>query len=384
MSALVLRWNMLRECNSRRLIVLDLDRLRDWGASAIDDFCQSYSGTVILSARTGEYSGKIHRRPLGRPTDLAMRDLMRARGLHPWESLFITGSPREAALVGAIGVATILWGDPSEVLHNHLPDFLAQSHDTLRHFLAGHYYGYFGEMLAHGGSATGLFHLYDQVHLLNPAVSARVIVGGRYFPKDDRRHAIHPLSQKIIGFKRESYRDMLADLTNYSLDVLRRTERWDFITAVPGHDASNRLGTLFALSAKQRPDLYARVRIEAGLLTVAHSYPSQKNSGNWLKRAINVSGAFQAVRTVTGIGVLVDDVITSGATVMECVKVLTMAGADKVLVVEFATSQDILKPTHDRQLICGSCGRLCSCVLIAGLATPFLAAVDFVMGVSRR
>jgi ComF family protein len=54
------------------------------------------------------------------------------------------------------------------------------------------------------------------------------------------------------------------------------------------------------------------------------------------QRALNIKGAFEAAETVTGNVLLVDDVLTTGATAGECVSVLMEAGAKDVYVMTFA------------------------------------------------
>ncbi len=346
---------MLLECNNPRLIVLDLDQLVDWGFSDIERLIRSCPNTTVMSISTAQQSGNSYVRPLGRTIDLAMTEIMLSREFRPWETVFITGRSKDAALVGSLGVSTILWGDAPDLEHNQLPDFLATSHGALNEFLSGAHFGYFGELLAHGRVGKGLFHIYDQSHMLQPSVSAQVIVGGRYFPTDDRRHGMHPLSQKILRSKSGKHHDVLADLINHSLHALKRMQRVDFVTAVPGQDDSNRVGSILELASSRHPDLYTGIGVKSKILTLAHPYKSQKKSGGWNKRAVNVSGAFRISDHVTGNWVLIDDIITSGATVMECVKVLRDSGADKVVVVEFGASQDI-KPRSETSIGCSVCG----------------------------
>lgn len=54
------------------------------------------------------------------------------------------------------------------------------------------------------------------------------------------------------------------------------------------------------------------------------------------QRADNMDGAFESVCGVQGNVVLIDDVLTTGATVAECAKVLQSAGAKNVYVLTFA------------------------------------------------
>ena len=348
---------MLLECNNPRLVILDIDQMADWSDAMIKAFLDRYPGAFLLSSQVARYPGNVHARQIGQPTDLAVKDLIRARHVNPCDALFITGGPREAARVGSMSVSTIIWGQGLPTVHSQLPDFIAGSYDELTSFLSGAIFGYFGEMLAQGEYGIGQFHLYDEQHILDPSITAQVIAAGRYFPSEDRRHIFHPLSQRILGFKRGKYKETLASIVNHSLTVLNRNDRWDFITSAPGHDSGNRMGELLTMAAEMDTGLFRGVRIDADLITMSRTYGSQKRSGNWPHRAINVNGAFQVRRKISGTGVLIDDVITSGATAMECVKALQSAGADRVLIVALAISQDTQKPFELQPVICKNCGR---------------------------
>lgn len=57
---------------------------------------------------------------------------------------------------------------------------------------------------------------------------------------------------------------------------------------------------------------------------------------NFKEREENMAGAFECVCKVSGRALLVDDVLTTGATAYECAKELKKAGSDSVFVLTFA------------------------------------------------
>lgn len=56
------------------------------------------------------------------------------------------------------------------------------------------------------------------------------------------------------------------------------------------------------------------------------------------QRRENIKGAFEAAEEISGRILLVDDVLTTGATALECAAVLKKAGADSVTILTFAKS----------------------------------------------
>lgn len=71
--------------------------------------------------------------------------------------------------------------------------------------------------------------------------------------------------------------------------------------------------------------------------------PQQSKTGSAEKRRANVSGAY---RVLSGSGIsgktvlLIDDIVTTGATFSECARVLGMAGADRVFCAALARKRD--------------------------------------------
>lgn len=71
--------------------------------------------------------------------------------------------------------------------------------------------------------------------------------------------------------------------------------------------------------------------------------PPQSRAGNALKRRENVKGVFRAVAPSPAQGkrvLLVDDIVTSGATLSECAKMLKNAGAAEVYAATLARRRD--------------------------------------------
>ena len=119
----------------------------------------------------------------------------------------------------------------------------------------------------------------------------------------------------------------------------RLTDRYDVVTWVPvshhrkktrGYDQSELLAK--AISRE------LGVKCEK-LLTKKRDTPAQSTMTGEARRRANVNGAFASVGTVSGKRVLlIDDIITTGATMSECARVLLMAGAEDVVACTIAVA----------------------------------------------
>jgi hypothetical protein len=107
---------------------------------------------------------------------------------------------------------------------------------------------------------------------------------------------------------------------------------FNLVTRVPPKPSAERdsVGALLRAAAKSsRYGLSDLVLLDA--IRCVRDYPPQKSRGSFERRVKNVDGVFAADRAVSGHHVLlVDDVLTSGATLISCAKALLDAGAASV------------------------------------------------------
>lgn len=132
-------------------------------------------------------------------------------------------------------------------------------------------------------------------------------------------------------------RYLVTSMSEYMLDVLMFTDwEYDCFTFVPvddkrkkrrGYNQAELLAE--ALSFKTTTPCYP-------LLKKIKSTQNQARLGRE-ERLTNPVGAFQAVGTVPDHIVLIDDVMTTGATASECAKTLKRAGANVVYLLTFAS-----------------------------------------------
>ncbi len=114
---------------------------------------------------------------------------------------------------------------------------------------------------------------------------------------------------------------------------------FDYVCHVPLHKKKRRKRGFdqASLLAQRLAELTGKPHIDA--IKRIRNTPSQTRL-NSQQRKENMRGAFEAVQSVSGRVLLVDDVFTTGATAAECAGVLKEAGAAEVTVLTFARAKD--------------------------------------------
>lgn len=170
---------------------------------------------------------------------------------------------------------------------------------------------------------------------------------GRYFQPADKRHAGAALSKRLLEFKSS---DFPANVLAQTLVGFLGNVGWqpNTIVAVPKKpsQARDRFSAIFQA-------LKGRVgfsRIDGSSLSCVKEVGDYKTMGK-PERAAAIAGAYAWVGPrLTGQVLLLDDVLTTGATADECQRVLYGAGATEIRTVAFGRSQFPM----DREIcICG-------------------------------
>ncbi|UQZ69533.1 hypothetical protein C2I05_02785 [Bacillus subtilis] len=127
-------------------------------------------------------------------------------------------------------------------------------------------------------------------------------------------------------------------MSRKNIEIIKRDYIKDInqITVVPGKPGED--NHLDLLLNHSNLDKY-RSNIDTKLLYTMTNYKKQKEAGSFLDRANNVLGVFNVRRNVRGHVLLIDDILTSGSTTMECAKMLYSQGAEKVTVLPLAIMQ---------------------------------------------
>lgn len=163
---------------------------------------------------------------------------------------------------------------------------------------------------------------------------------GRYFPSKHARHRDHQLTQRILAAKENSCGDPYV-LAAFETTVERLTKRRDIdvVISPPPH---------LHLGKKDRFSPYREVVIrlsgasETTSIRERHLMPGDYKRHDYAERRKLRKGSFEIEDELDGLNVLlIDDVVSSGATLLELKDAAQRAGASKVTLLAFGFNQSV-------------------------------------------
>lgn len=164
---------------------------------------------------------------------------------------------------------------------------------------------------------------------------------GRYFSYSHYMSQLHPYSSAICLNKREGkpyfrkFDDKFSSLYITAVKSIQRTEQIDMVCSVPVRPSKiNRFDTILKSIAKE-----CNIENIGSKVSCIKEYQTQKNL-NQVERAENIKGVFDCSINLEGKSVvIIDDIISTGATLRECIKVLYSKGAEQVVAVVLGINQ---------------------------------------------
>ncbi|WP_226997559.1 ComF family protein [Streptococcus periodonticum] len=170
---------------------------------------------------------------------------------------------------------------------------------------------------------------------------------GRYYSSKHYMHELHPYSKAIISNKKSEsklsgqFNNKLADLIIKTIESFPNSFKLDALCYVPPRpdEEESRFEAVF--SEIFSDDYVKKSHIEdiSHFLISIRNFQKQKFL-NQEERLRNVEGAFTVTESLEGKNVMIiDDVITTGATLKSCADALFLAGAESVSFFVFAINQ---------------------------------------------
>ena len=269
-------------------------------------------------------------------------------GENPADTYAVGDSPMDAeasyhAGVGSIGAG---WGVGNfEELSSSAPDVLLLKPGALLRADELPRRGYLAEAMCEGVAPKA-----HRGAFLPCGGSPRRYALGRYFKREDPRCADSGLAARILELKTE---DGPAQLFGQALAAFVRELGWaaDYIVPVPSKPSQerNRFAAVLAAAGGALPD---DTEVVVDGLRCVREVENYKTLGA-PERSAAVRGAFESRYEWNGGKVLlVDDVLTTGGTMLECARVLTADKASEVRGVAFGRDQEAFVVKE-----CPRCGR---------------------------
>ncbi len=225
----------------------------------------------------------------------------------------------------------------------NLPDFLIGSIEDINDIISGDLKGFFSEVASiiyngnHIEFKQGVVIVTDKEYQNR---TSTIVSGGRYFSKSDIRYPIHQLSQRIIKNKDypESQVSLFSSIYN---DLVRFIEeqigRVDVLTRIPPRPSQEKDRMIDSVDYVCRQKTH--IRNAASSLVCVRDYESQKFL-NQEERLSNIQGVFKVLEDFNDMHVvIIDDVISTGATALEAANEFYKAGARKVTILVLAINQ---------------------------------------------
>lgn len=183
---------------------------------------------------------------------------------------------------------------------------------------------------------------------------------GRYFGYAHYMSQLHPYSSaiylnKINGKKYFGvFNDVFSNLLSTAIRRIITTTEIDGICSVPA-----RIGTKNRFSdILQNVASATGTKNFDGLLECSRQYSSQKSLSQQ-EREVNVKDVFKVTRLIREENiVLIDDIVSTGSTLRECVRVLKRAGAERIVILVLAVNQihETYWSSIPAQVNCPNCG----------------------------
>ena len=248
-----------------------------------------------------------------------------------------------------------------EVTYNNMgkaPDLSCRGFKTFKNYILQDVKGFLGEVVIYPSQETR--GVIIPMMFETDEGSYPLYMLGRYFNHHHYMSQLHPYSSAVYLNKKEErkafgkFNDIFSKLYSSAIKRIQLSNQIDGIVPVPVRPGrKERFKTIldFVCESCGIEDLSEDFKC-------VKDYPTQKNL-DAVERQKNIAGVFQYDGNLQGKNiVLIDDIVTTGATIRECISVLKARGAEKIFIVVLAVNQ-MSHPYWSAdvaQVTCGKCG----------------------------
>lgn len=219
------------------------------------------------------------------------------------------------------------------------PDMVRNSIDGLKDALRNHMAGFFGEMVVFPSDKSPATMLPVVFEVDDEEVPMYIL--GRYFGYSHYMNQLHPYSSAIYLNKKQgksytgSYDTIFGKIYAAAVRTLKEVHGIDCVCSVPVKPGKrSRFDGILNHIAEG-----CDVQNVGDMFSCIRNYPDQKGLDTE-ERERNIKGAFKFSGNLSGHTIaLIDDIISTGSTIKECVRELKNSGADEVVLVALAINQ---------------------------------------------
>lgn len=353
-------------------LVFNLDSFQDFDVLEIVEMFSPYKllfmtskdeFAVIIEEKLGsEYLYKIEKfQMLFAPNQRTHSEVLRRLHVNATEMLYVSKSLwflDKAA--GFMGGTVWISEEINYTAASSAPDLICRNLSKFQEALQCKVEGFYGEtyMFPKGHPRAGV--IIPVSFPINENSEIPLYMLGRYFGYTQYMSQLHPYSTAIYWNKKAGKRaygvfnEKFAFLISRAVESIKRWYEVDGICAVPPRPGKeNRFQTILEkVCEKCGIDNYGT------FLKCIKDYPPQKGLSAEERRT-NIHGAFSIEGDIHGKKIIiVDDIISTGSTLRECVEVLKMGGAEEVYALALAINQQSWNywSSEPVQVCCHDCG----------------------------
>lgn len=255
-------------------------------------------------------------------------------------------------------IGTILVGNLIHDFLKNIPDYDVLTIKQIVEVLNYDRKGYCAEIFAtYESSKKTMSLLFCNESITLADGSERVVdlyFGGRYYANKHMYILNDPLSHIVKQFKSRYVKvvDLFFDLACRYIDQIENVDSFTYIPLKPAdikEGKFDRFNNLKLIGLKKE-----NMQLDTFLRCIKDF--SQKGNDLYVRREI-VKGAFEVIKDVENKTiVIIDDVFSTGSTILEAVKILYEAGAKKVIAVLLSVNQLTESSIKYKNLKCNICG----------------------------
>ncbi|EGD32464.1 ComF family protein [Streptococcus sanguinis] len=232
---------------------------------------------------------------------------------------------------------------------DNTPDVILYSFDELyEKVIAKNLVGknYFGENQIPLSTSQFISRYIHSLYPISDSKRVRLFSLGRYYGSKHYMHELHPYSKVIISNKSSSsklfgkFNTKLSDLIIQTIGSFPGSFKLDALCYVPPRPKEeSRFSDIFDHIFSRTDKWLQQLEDISPFLIATRDFEKQKYLSTE-ERLTNVENVFTVTKDLTGKNILViDDVVTTGATLKACAEALFQAGAENVSFFVFAINQ---------------------------------------------